>query len=171
MGAARGVIGRIAQVLQVIGQIVLAFMVVTICYDATMRYAFAAPTSWSLEVNGFLIVYLAVMTAADVQRTDAHIRITFVTDRLGGAARGVVRTVIALVGVAFSGIMAWRGALLTAQAWEYGERVSSGFGTPMVLPYAMLPIGFGVLGLIFLLNLFGAWTDEGLTERENLENV
>jgi TRAP-type C4-dicarboxylate transport system permease small subunit len=31
--------------------------------------------------------------------------------------------------------------------------VSSAFGTPMVYPYALIPIGFGVLGLQFLIDI------------------
>ena len=154
-GAARG-LDALARALGVVGQLVLAFMVITICYDALMRYVFRAPTSWSLEVNTFLIVYLALMTAADVQAGDAHIRISFLADRAGRAGRRVVRALIGVVGAGFCAVMTWRGALLTLDAWEYGERVSSGFGTPMVLPYAMLPIGFGCLGLRFALDALGA---------------
>lgn len=168
---ARTGVTRLAQVLQVGGQIVLAFMMVTICYDAIMRYLFTAPTSWSLEINTFLIVYLATMTAADVQRSDSHIRITFFTDRMGAGAQRWVRILVGLVGLAFAGIMTWRGGMVAYQAWQYGERVSSSFGTPMVVPYAMLPIGFGVLALVFLLNTIDAWAGRDLPEHENLENV
>ena len=152
MGAARTLTERLAHLLLIGGQVVLAFMTVTICYDAIMRYVLAAPTSWSLEINTFLIVYLAAMTAADVQRVDGHIRIDFFTNRLPDAVARWAAVATALVGAAFAAIMAWRGALITWQAWQYGERVSSSFGTPMWLPYGMLPLGFGVLCLIFLLN-------------------
>ena len=176
MGAAGTGLGRLARALQVVGQVVLAFMALTICYDALMRYAFAAPTSWSLEVNGFLIVYLAVMTAADVQRTDEHIRITFFTAKLGALGRRLGAVAIGAVGAAFAGIMAWRGGMIAYQAWEYGERVSSSFGTPMVLPYAMLPVGFGVLALVFVLNAVEAWRrpdgpEATGADRESLQNV
>lgn len=146
---------RFIQALSLVGQAVLAFMVITICYDSLMRYAFKAPTSWSLEINTFLIIYLAVMAAADVQREDAHIRITFFTDKTGPGTRRVIRTVIGLVGAVFCGIMAWYGGLQMMQAAEFGDRVSSNLGTPMVFPYAMLPIGFGALALQFLLEAFG----------------
>ena len=43
----RQLFDSIARLLQLSGQIVLAFMVLTICYDAVMRYVFTAPTSWS----------------------------------------------------------------------------------------------------------------------------
>lgn len=146
--------GQITRATRVLGQVVLAFMVLTICFDAAMRYVFAAPTGWSHEVNTFLIIYVAVMTAADVQRTDDHIRITFFTDRLPEVLKTLVQSAIAVAGVAFCIVMTWRGALTAYQAWEYSERVSSSFGTPLVLPYALLPVGFGLLAVQFALGVF-----------------
>jgi TRAP-type C4-dicarboxylate transport system permease small subunit len=165
---------RLVQTTQVSGQVVLAFMVVTICYDAIMRYVFTAPTSWSLEINTFLIIYLAAITAADVQRTDDHIRISFFYDMFGRASQRVTRAVIGLVGTSFCAIMAWRGSLMAYQAWEYGERVSSSFGTPMALPYALLPIGFGTLAIQFFLNFLDAmfWPDSSDGDgKEDLQNI
>lgn len=148
------IVDQLARLLQIVGQLVLAFMVLTITYDATMRYAFAAPTSWSLEVNGFLVVYVAVMTAADVERRGEHIGISLLVDRLGPVGRRGVAVLVGLTGAAFCFILAWRGYLMAHDAYAFGERVSSALGTPMWLPYAMLPIGFGLLGLQFLLNMF-----------------
>lgn len=142
-----------ARLLEIVGQGVLAFMALTITYDATMRYLFAAPTSWSLEINSFLVVYLAVMTAAEVQRRGEHIGITLLADGLRPGGRWVVTTAIGIVGAVFCAIITWRGGLMAYDAWAYGERVSSALGTPMWLAYAMLPIGFGTLGLQFLINI------------------
>ncbi|SNY96722.1 TRAP transporter small permease [Halomonas sp. hl-4] len=134
--------------------LVLAFMALTICYDAMMRHVFSAPTSWSLEINSFLLVYLAVMGAAEAQRHDAHIRIEFFADKLPVRVQALVGVATGLLGATFSFIMVWRGGIMMSQAFEYGERVSSSLGTPIGIPYAMLPLGFGLLGLQFLLN---AW--------------
>lgn len=153
------------------GQLVLAFMVLTICYDAVMRYFFTAPTSWSLEINTFLIVYVAIMTAADVQRTDSHIRITFFAHMMGQGAQRVNRAIIGITGAVFAGIMTWRGFLMAAQAHEYGERVSSSFGTPMVLPYALMPIGFGLLTLRFALDVVDAASGRAPEGGEEVQNV
>jgi TRAP-type C4-dicarboxylate transport system permease small subunit len=171
MGAAEKAYGWFVRALQVVGQVVLAFMVITICFDAVMRYVFAAPTSWSLEVNTFLIIYIAVMTAADMQRMDGHIRITFFSEKTGPRVRGAIRALIGVVGAVFCAIMAWRGGLITLQALEYGERVSSSFGTPMVVPYAMLPIGFGALAIQFALDAVNAWRNPELPKHQHLENV
>ncbi|TDO09764.1 MULTISPECIES: TRAP transporter small permease subunit [Halomonas] len=151
MTALRGWDGLLA-VLRWTSMAVLMFMMVSICYDAIMRYAFAAPTSWSLEINSFLLVYLAVIGAAEAQRHDAHIRITFFKDKLSPRVRAAIDLATGLLGVVFCTILVWRGAIMALQALEYGERVSSSLGTPMAYPYALLPIGFAALGLQFLID-------------------
>lgn len=165
-GSMLGGLHRLTRALRFVGQLVLAFMVVTICYDALMRYVFAQATSWSLEVNTFLIVYIAVMTAADVQRQREHIAIGFLVEKASQPVQRAADVLVALVGVGFCTILTWRGWLMAYQAYEYGERVSSAFGTPMVLPYAMLPIGFGVLALQFLVQAVqGVVVGRGADER------
>ncbi|MEH6354554.1 MAG: TRAP transporter small permease [Marinobacter sp.] len=133
--------------------VVLIFMMLTICYDVIMRYVFVAPTSWSLEINTFLLVYLAVVGAGEAQRHDAHIRITFFTQRFPKSGQALITMLTSALGLVFCAIMVWRGSLMAHDAWEYSERVSSAFGTPMVYPYALIPIGFGVLGLQFLIDI------------------
>ncbi len=132
--------------------VVLIFMMLTTCYDVVMRYVFTAPTSWSLEINSFLLVYLAVIGAGEAQRHDTHIRITFFTQRFPRRGRDLIRVLTGALGLLFCTIMVWRGSLMAHDAWEYGERVSSAFGTLMVYPYALIPIGFGALGLQFLID-------------------
>ena len=130
----------------------LAFMMLTVCYDAFMRYAFSSPTSWSMELNSFLLVYLAIVSAAEAQRHDSHIRITFFVDKLPPRVRALISLGAALLGMLFCSIMVWRGGLMAMQAFEHGERVSSSLGTPMVYPYAVIPLGFGVLALQFAID-------------------
>lgn len=136
--------------------LVLAFMMVSICYDAMMRHVFSAPTSWSLEVNSFLLVYLAVMGAAEAQRHDAHIRIDFFKAKLPLRVQAAAGVLTGIIGAGFCFIMVWRGGIMMLQAFEYGERVSSSLGTPTGIPYAMLPIGFGLLGLQFVIDTLRA---------------
>lgn len=144
---------RLARGLGLLGQLVLLFMVLTICYDVVMRYVFVAPTTWSLEVNTFLIVFLAVLPAADALFADAQLRIGFIAERLPAGAQRVLRVLTGVLGIGFCLIMVWKGGQMSLQALQYDERMSSALGTPMVIPYLFLPIGFAVLGLAFLARL------------------
>lgn len=144
---------RLARGLGLLGQLVLLFMVLTICYDVVMRYVFVAPTTWSLEVNTFLIVFLAVLPAADGLFTDSQLRIGFVAERLPERAQRGLQIATCLFGIAFCAVMVWKGGQMGLQALQYDERMSTPLGTPMAIPYLFLPIGFGVLLLAFLARL------------------
>lgn len=154
MVTARQSWGGLLAVLRWTSVAVLFFMMVSVCYDATMRYLFSAPTSWSLEINSFLLVYMAVVGAAEAQHHDAHIRITYFVDKMPASARAWTAMAGALLGAGFCAIMVWRGGEMALDAFKYNERVSSAFGTPMVIPYGMLPLGFGALTLQFLIDAF-----------------
>jgi TRAP-type C4-dicarboxylate transport system permease small subunit len=89
----------------------------------------------------------------------------------GPRVKRLIRALIGLVGLVFCAVMAWRGGLMTWQAFEYGERVSSSLGTPLVLPYAMLPIGFGALAIQFLIDVINAWRKPIVSSHEHHEAV
>lgn len=150
-------IDALARGLRLLGVAALMFMVASIFYDTISRYFFHAPTSWSLEVNSFLVVFLALIPAAAVLRERRHLGITFLYDAFSPGLRRAVATLVPMIGMLFCGTLAWRGAMIAADALRYGERVSSSFGTPLVIPYSLTPIGFAVLALAFLANLLEEW--------------
>jgi TRAP-type C4-dicarboxylate transport system permease small subunit len=140
----------LARGLRFAGQIALASMVVTICYDVAMRYVFKAPTLWSLEINTFLVLFVALIPAGDVLVADAQLRITFFIDKTGPQTKWFLEKLTCLLGSLFGALMTWQGYHMTVMAWRYNERMSTSLSTPMVIPYAFIPIGFAVLTLYYV---------------------
>jgi TRAP-type C4-dicarboxylate transport system permease small subunit len=134
-----------------VGIVSLAFMVVSISYDVVMRYIFYAPTYWALEVNTFLLAFLCIIPAGDVLRLGSQIRITVLYDRFRPAMRARLDIMRFAAGLFFCALMVWKGADMAWRAWLHNDRMSTSLGTPMVIPYLFLPIGFGLLGLQYLL--------------------
>ncbi len=145
-----GVVGRLNQGIGIVGQVGLVFMVASITYDVILRYVFIAPTHWALEVNTFLLAFLCVIPAGDVLRVGSQIRITFLYDRLTPAVKARLDIVRAAAGVFFCTIMIWKGADMAWKAWLHNDRMSTSLGTPMVIPYLLLPLGFLLLALQYL---------------------
>lgn len=145
--------GRLAQGLGLIGQMALAVMVLTICYDVVMRYVFNSPTSWSLEINTFLIIFITLIPAGDVLREDSHLRIGFFISKLRPKAQNKIRRIAAVLGILFCAVMTRNGLIMAINAFKYDQRMSTPLGTPMVIPYLIIPFGFTVLGLQFLVRL------------------
>lgn len=143
-------IGRLSRGLGFLGQLALASMVITICYDVLMRYVLKAPTSWSLEVNTFLVLFITLIPAGDVLANDSHLRITFFIDKLPLKLRKLLNWTTCTLGCLFGAVMIWKGWSMAALAFRYDERMSTPLGTPMFIPYLFIPIGFGVLLLQYL---------------------
>jgi len=134
-----------------LGILSLAFMAASISYDVILRYVFYAPTYWALELNTFLLAFLCLIPAGDVLRLGSQIRITFLFDRLGPTVRARLNLLRSAAGVFFCALMVWKGADMAWKAWEHNDRMSTSLGTPMVIPYLFLPIGFALLGLQYAL--------------------
>lgn len=141
------IIGRVETGGGFLGQLGLVFMVVSITYDVVLRYVFVAPTYWALEVNTFLLAFLCIIPSGEVLRAGGQIRITFLTDRLSPAMKDRLNILRAAAGLFFCGIMIWKGADMALVAWLHNDRMSTSLGTPMVIPYLFLPIGFFLLAL------------------------
>ena len=134
---------RLALGLRFLGQIALAVMVITICYDVLMRYVFNSPTLWSLEVNTFLIIFITLIPGGDVLFSDRQLRIHFFAEKFSSGTCALVGHIINISGFGFCAVMTWKGWVMAMHALRYNERMSTSLGTPMVIPYLFLPIGFG----------------------------
>lgn len=147
MSPLQALIGGAARGGGILGEIGLVFAMASISYDVVMRYVFAAPTNWALEINTFVLVMLSTIPAADVLRKDGHIRITFLIERLKPALAARIPILWAAAGLFFSAIMTWKGASMAWQAWINNDRMSTSLGTPLVIPYLLIPVGFGLFFL------------------------
>lgn len=154
-------IERVGRLGGMLGALAMAFMVVSISYDVVMRYAFLAPTIWALEVNTFLLVLLCTIPAADTLTAGTQIQITFLTERLPVAAQAKLPVIGNIVGALFCAVMTWKGASMTWAAFQHNDRMSTSLGTPLAIPYALIPIGFALLGLTYAARLVPRSTPVG----------
>jgi TRAP-type C4-dicarboxylate transport system permease small subunit len=144
---------RLARFGGLLGEAATVFMVVSISYDVVMRYIFLAPTIWALEVNTFLLMFVCLLPAADTLAAGTQIHVTFLTDRLPPAIRGKIEWVADLAGILSCGVMTWKGLAMAWTAYQHNDRMSTSLGTPLVIPYLFIPVGFGLLGLMYAARL------------------
>ena len=146
-------LGRFGELL---GEAATIFMVVSISYDVAMRYLFLAPTIWALEVNTFLLMFVCLLPAADTLAAGTQIHVTFLTDRIPAAVRGKLARICDAVSILFCVVMTWKGLTMAWTAYQHNDRMSTSLGTPLVIPYLFIPVGFGLLGLMFMARLLAS---------------
>jgi TRAP-type C4-dicarboxylate transport system permease small subunit len=157
MNQSAGIIPRLSRTGGILGQAAMAFMVVSLFYDVMMRYLFAAPTHWALEVNTFLLLFLCTIPTADVLSSGVHLRVTFLTERMPRRIVERLPILRSVTGILFCAAMTWKGSVMAWQAWQHNDRMSTSLGTPMFIPYLFIPLGFFLLALQYAIAI---WSGE-----------
>ncbi len=85
---------------------------------------------------------------------------TFLTDRMPKRVVDRLQILRGVAGILFCAAMAWKGSVMTWQAWQHNDRMSTSLGTPMFIPYLFLPIGFMLLGLRYAILIKSGWTPQ-----------
>ena len=137
-----------------LGWVVVAFMLVTTCYDVTMRYVFAKPTSWAVELNSIMLVYVGFLCAAELVRKGHHIDMDVVFIRLPAKAQKLIHLFISIVVMIFCAILAWLGGKATYTTFKYAMFTSGALHMPLWIVYIAIPLGSALIGLEYILGVF-----------------
>ncbi|MGE0747166.1 MAG: TRAP transporter small permease [Rhodospirillales bacterium] len=116
--------------------------------------AWSAHVVWIEEATVLVLIWVVFLGLGIALERGRHIAMTALFGRLGpAAARGVGR-LVDLTGAAFAGWLAVLGWRFTAFVADTGQ-ISPTLGIPALWFYAVLPAGFGLLALRYVLSLAG----------------
>lgn len=128
----------------------LAGIVGLYALEVALRYFFAAPTTWSQEWVGYLLLATIFLAAPDVTRRGGHIAIDLLVERLSPARGRLLVRGGALLGALVAGAAA---AIVAGEAWTQAERgvmTNAAHPIPRFLLTALIAYGLGLSALFFL---------------------
>lgn len=130
-----------------VGSLHLIIFAITI-YDVAMRYLFASPTIWGLELVIALAGIQYVMGGAQALKDDAHVRIDFIYQLLPKRVQAVMDVISTLVIMALLGIIIFYGYRNAQISWMRGETSGAGWNShaPMIMKMA-IPLGAALMFL------------------------
>ena len=102
--------------------------------------------SWTEEITCFLLFYASLVGAAVAFKRGSHIAVTFIAERLPGAAQKALAVGVHLLGTLFFTVIVIHGALLMKTEFH---QLSPGLQIPMAWVYAAFP----VVGAAIILHL------------------
>ncbi len=133
-----------------VGALIVLYVALTIGANVLGRYVFENPLKWALPTTEYSLLYLTFLAAPVVLRREGHVRMTAITERLGGATRLWFYIVGSFISSAVCGIMAWKSFEKTVEEFQSGAILLSGIEVPRALVTWVIPYGFILLGLQFL---------------------
>lgn len=126
---------------------------VIVCYGVVMRYYFASPLDWGLELSIFLLIIATFMSAGYTQLQRGHVTIEVMEHILSPRAnkwRYLIGDALSLVFCAF---LAWNAWEFFHEAYVDGRVTNSTWGPKLWIPYSFMFIGTTALSLQLLVQI------------------
>jgi TRAP-type mannitol/chloroaromatic compound transport system permease small subunit len=143
-----------------VSSLLMAVLVVMVCYEVTRRYFFNAPTVWGLELTTFVYGVHFVMGYGYTEYFDGHVRVDIFSSRFPKKIQDilyiVLTTGITLPLVALLCIWAWDNAITSTKIME---SLSSAWAPPIWPVKLLMALGFTFLFLQVLSNLIKRFLD------------
>ncbi len=134
----------------VLSGLALAAILLLTLNEVAMRYFFNAPTSWSNDVNQWFFALAIMLVLPEITRTNGHIAISVLIDRLPHRKRNVATRVIAILSFLMCLAAFYISGIETLRQYE------SGIATMWVNPIpkwwisSVIPFGFFLSAVQFL---------------------
>ena len=147
------VISRINRVVGLFGMWMLFVMGLLVVADIISRELADQSLPGVTEIVYLGIVAVVFLSFAYTEEMRAHVKIEIFSDRLPPKGRTVVDILTWLVGASLMGLLTWLAGIEAIESLEVREYVPSAIRVPIYPVKFAVCIGFGLLGLQFLVNL------------------
>ncbi len=124
--------------------------------EVLLRYFFASPSDWALELCIYMLIASTFVSAAYTLAAKGHVNIDIVDHLMSGAAnrwRMLLADVASAGLCGFVAVNAWR---LTAVALNEGWVSNSTWGPRLWIPFAFIALGMTLLTLQYLVQIVDA---------------
>ena len=132
----------------------LVISVLVVCQMVAFRYILVEPTTWQTEFVTYLLLSATFVGAPYLLLTKGHVNVDLVPIYLKPRARFVLALVASTLSLLFCVTITWLGVGLWLEAWNNSWYSDSMWEVRLWIPYLAMPIGFGVLSLQYIADLF-----------------
>jgi len=132
--------------------VVLILMMGLIVLEVCLREIAGTSTKVAHEFSGYMLVAVAVWSAAEVMAGDKHINVTVVTERLRPRARGFLQRISHVLTLLLVAILFVASAGLVLHSIRTGTVTGGLYQIPAFIPQLAIPVGLFFLLLQLFVN-------------------
>jgi len=153
------VFDRILDAMAFLAGIFSLSIMVLICYLVIMRYLFASPPAWVLEICEYLMIYITFLSAAWLLRKNGHVRVEIFLTWLPSHAKNALLVFTSFVGFMSCCIIAWFSLFVTIDKFSRHILTIQTLRIPEWTLFIIIPAGSLFLLLEFLRQTHTAFND------------
>lgn len=131
----------------IIACVILTFVTLSVCLEVILRYFLNRPQVWVIELSEYSLLYMTFLGAAWVLKSEGHVTVDLITNRLGPKGRAFCSFISFTVCSMVSVVLLLHGTRVT---WDY---FSKGLYNPTILeiPTAAILVVIPVGGITLLI--------------------
>ncbi|CCK79715.1 MULTISPECIES: TRAP transporter small permease subunit [Desulfobacula] len=145
---------------------IVVLMMLTISYDVVMRYAFNSPTTWSFEVNRYMLIMVVFIGAAWTLPAGGHVTVDIATERIPERKRIVLDIITSFMAGTYVLIFLIQSVVFTYDALEHNVRSTEYLAWPLWPIRAFLVVGAALLFLEYILRIVRNFSQLSQTHEE-----
>ena len=138
-----------------------------ICYEVIARYFFRAPTSWANEVSLLIQVFVVFFASGYVLKHKSMVSIQLILNNPNGIWRKLADSFSLIVLFCLTVPAIWFGVEIWLRSVNSGHSTDTVLGIPRWVTDAAVWVGFSILSLQALSELWRIWTEEVLETAED----
>jgi TRAP-type C4-dicarboxylate transport system permease small subunit len=158
------VIGGISTLCGIAASFMILAAVLITCQMIFIRAVLNQSTIWQTEVVIYLMIVATLIGLPYVQKLRGHVGVDLLPMLLPVSARRALSVITLLVTAGMILIMLWYGYEMWHLSWARNWKSETVMAYPLWVPYAAVPLGFGLfalqLGADLWMTLTGAEIDE-----------
>jgi len=135
----------------------IAFLAVILFVEVLFRYVLYHSVGWINEFSGMIFVWFIYLSMSYVTGKDAHIRVQVLDLFLPKRYIRYIDFAMNLLWLGFNGLMTYYGAQLVLSVIRYPFRTPI-LDVSMAVPYAIIPLSFGLMTIRLAANMVGEFT-------------
>jgi len=164
---ANAVFDRILDMTAVLAGALLVFLILSVCWEVILRYFFNSPTSWVVEISGYIVLWVPFLVSAWVLRKGSHIRMDMLISGLGPRGKAILNTITFSIAALICFILTWYGVKVVIDLYQTGfitQTFLRIYKWPII---AVIPLSTFLLFLEFLRKISNALSSWKHPEGDN----
>jgi TRAP-type C4-dicarboxylate transport system permease small subunit len=145
---------RIIELGALIAGVLLIFLMLSVTVEVALRYFLGRPTSWVVEICGYILLYIPFLVAAWVLRRDGHVRMDLMISTLSPKAQSLVNAITSFVSALICFLLTWYGIKVVLYFSKLGYKTPTVLMLPKSMIITIIFIGSFMLAVQFLIRTY-----------------
>ncbi|MFZ7111428.1 MAG: TRAP transporter small permease [Desulfatiglandales bacterium] len=130
--------------------ILLIFLMLSVGLEVCLRYFFGRPTSWVVEIAGYILLYIPFLVGAWVLKNEGHVKMDLFFNSLNRKTQYLLNGVTSIVGALICFVLSFYGVKVSLYLADMAYRTPTILMLPKSLIIAVIFVGSFLMALQFI---------------------